>query len=133
MRYTVLIDGKRGAYGVAFPELPGCVAMGASVEEAIANAGDSLRDWVEVTEEHGGSIPAPRPVEAVRKDPDVVEALADGALLASVPLIRETGRPVKANLSIDEGVLKAIDQEAGPRKLTRSALIEMMARGYLLS
>jgi hypothetical protein len=61
----------------------------------------------------------------------VAEALAAGASLAVVPLVRETGKPVKANLSIDAGVLAAIDEEAARRKLTRSALVELMARRML--
>jgi hypothetical protein len=48
-----------------------------------------------------------------------------------VPLIRETGRPIKANLSIDSGVLAAIDEAAERRKLTRSGLIELMAKTAL--
>ncbi len=127
MRYTALIDGTRNAYGVVFPDLPGCVAMGRSVEDAIAHAADALRDWVEVLEASGGTVPGPRAVEALRSDPEVAAALADGATLASVPLVRETGRPVRANLSIDAGILKAIDDEAARRKLTRSALVELLA------
>jgi hypothetical protein len=48
-----------------------------------------------------------------------------------VPLVRETGKPVKANLSIDAGILAAIDEEAARRKLTRSGLVELMARRML--
>jgi len=34
-RYVVLIDqAEDGAYGVVFPDLPGCTAMGDTVEEA---------------------------------------------------------------------------------------------------
>ena len=42
-RYPALIDGEKGAYGVTFPDLPGIVAMGASVDEALANAEEALR------------------------------------------------------------------------------------------
>jgi len=42
-----LIDGEPGAYGVVFPELPGCIAMGDTVDEAIENAGEALRDWMD--------------------------------------------------------------------------------------
>lgn len=131
-RYVVLIDGKKGAYGITIPDLPGCTAMGRTVEEALTNAASAMRDWAEVTEESGSSTPKPRTLEAVTKDADVREALAEGAALASVPLIRETGRPVKANLSLDSGVLAAIDEEARRRKLTRSALIEAMAKTALI-
>jgi len=130
-RYITLIDGKSGAYGVVFPDLPGCTAMGRTMDDALANAADSLRDWAEVTEESGGKVPRPRSLEVLRRDPEVKAALAAGASLAAVPLVRETGKPVKANLSIDSGVLAAMDAEAQRRKLTRSAFVEMLARTML--
>ncbi len=129
--YTALFDGKAGAYGVYFPDLPGCTAMGATLEEAIVNAAEAMRDWVDATVQGGSAIPEPRKLEELLGDPEVAEALGKGALLRSVPLVRETGRPVKANLSIDAGVLAAIDAEAKRRKLTRSAFIELMARHAL--
>jgi len=130
-RYIALIDGKAGAYGVVFPDLPGCTAMGKTVEQALANAAESLRDWIEVTEANGEVPPAPRPLEKLRRDADVAAAFAGGATLAAVPLVRETGRPIKANLSIDSGILAAIDEEAARRRLTRSAFVEMIVRRML--
>ena len=130
-RYTALIDGQAGGYGVVFPDLLGCTAMGDTIDLALANAADSMRDWMEMTLESDGIIPAPRPLETLRVDPEVVAALAEGASLASVPLIRHFGKPAKANLSIDAGILSAIDEEAVRRKLTRSAFIELMARHAL--
>jgi predicted RNase H-like HicB family nuclease len=130
--YTALIDGKAGAYGVYFPDLPGCVAMGATIEEAVVNAAEAMRDWVDVTVESGGAIPEPRTIEALLADTEVHEDIVAGrALLRSVQLVRHSGRPAKANLSIDAGILAAIDAEAKRRKLTRSAFIELMARHAL--
>jgi predicted RNase H-like HicB family nuclease len=130
-RYIALIDGKAGAYGVVFPDLSGCTAMGKTMDEALANAAEALRDWAEITEEGGGKIPRPRSLEALRRDAEVRTALVGGAGLATIPLVRETGRPVKANLSIDSGVLAAMDEEAQRRNLTRSAFVEMLARTLL--
>ena len=132
-RYIGLIDGEDGAYGIHFPDLPGCVAMGKTVEGAIANAADALRDWIEVAEGRGpaGGISHPSPWATLRMRPDVVEALRDGATAVLVPLIRITGHSTKANLSIDEGILAAIDAEAGRRGLTRSGMVEVMAREML--
>ena len=130
-RYFALVDGNAGAYGVIFPDLPGCTAMGATMDSAIANAADAMRDWMDVTSECASSIPAPRPLEVLRLDAEVTAALAEGSSLASVPLVRATGRPAKANLSIDAGILSAIDSEAARRKLTRSAFIELMAKHAL--
>ncbi len=130
-RYIALIDGKAGNYGAVFPDLPGCAAMGKTMDEALANAADALRDWVEVTEENGGKVPHPRALEVLRRDVEVKRALVDGAGIATIPLVRETGKPVKANLSVDSGVLAAMDEEAQRRGLTRSALVEMLARTML--
>ncbi len=130
-RYVALIDGRAGDYGVVFPDLPGCTAMGKTMDEALAHAAKALRDWVEITEENKGKCPAPRNLETLKRDHDVKEALKSGAGLAVVPLVRETGKPVKANLSIDAGVLAALDEEASRRKLTRSAFVEMLARTML--
>ncbi|WP_243368882.1 type II toxin-antitoxin system HicB family antitoxin [Microvirga solisilvae] len=127
-RYTALIDGQAGAYGVVIPDLPGCTAMGKSIEEAIANAAEAMRDWADTIIDMGEAIPAPRPLEALRMDNDVMAHIREGATLASIPLVRETGRPAKANLSIDEGILRAIDAEAKRQNLTRSAYIELMAK-----
>ena len=80
MKYPVLIDGEDGAYGVVFPDLPGCVAMGATVDEALSNAEAAARDWVESMEAHGQSIPAP-------SAPEFVE-VESGSALASVSLVR---------------------------------------------
>ena len=126
-----LIDGEAGAYGIVFPDLPGCASMGATIEEVIANGADAMRLWVEVTEEGGEGVPAPRAFEALRGEAEVRLALSEGATVVLVPLIRVTGRSVKANLSIDEGVLAAIDEEAARRKLTRVGFIEVMAREML--
>ena len=130
-RYIALIDGKAGAYGVVFPDLPGCTAMGKTMDDALSHAAEVLRDWAEVMEEGGRKVPRPRALETLRRDSDVKSALAAGAGLATVALVRETGKPVKANLSIDSGVLAAMDEEAGRRSLTRSAFVEMLARTML--
>ena len=54
--------------------------------------------------------------------------LAKGAALAIVPLVLDAGRPAKANLSLDAGLLAAIDEAAAARGLTRSAFLASAAR-----
>ena len=38
VKYPAVIDGERGAYGVVIPDLSGAYAMGATVDEALADA-----------------------------------------------------------------------------------------------
>lgn len=128
IRYVALIDGEAGAYGVVIPDLPGCAAMGVSVEEAMVNAVDAMREWAEVVEETGGVVARARPIEAVRADPDVAEALVNGAILTTIAMVRHAGRPVKANLSLDAGVLATLDAEAKRHGLTRSAMVETLTK-----
>jgi hypothetical protein len=49
--------------------------------------------------------------------PEVAAELAHDAVLAIVPLVLDAGRPVKANLSLDAGLLAAIDEAAAARGL----------------
>jgi len=51
-----------------------------------------------------------------------------GGILAYVPIVLDAGRPVKANLSLDAGLLNAIDEAAERRGLTRSAFLASAAR-----
>jgi predicted RNase H-like HicB family nuclease len=117
-RYVALLDGEAGAYGVTVPDLPGCTSGGATTDEALRNAVEAVRLWAEDAIADGEELPTPRPAEALRADPEIAAALAEGAALAVVPLLLDAGRPAKANLSLDAGLLAAIDEAAEARGLT---------------
>ena len=55
------------AYLAATPELPGCVADGASPEEALANLRIVAEEWIAVAKEEGRKIPEPATVEDLEK------------------------------------------------------------------
>ena len=131
--YAALIDGACGAHGVSFPDAPGCTAMGKTMEEAIANAGRALAEWVSYAVASRLELPGVRPVDELRSDQEVVEQLAQGAAIAVVPLVMESGSLVRANLSIDSGLLAAIDEAAGRAGLTRSAFLAGAAKEKLLA
>jgi predicted RNase H-like HicB family nuclease len=101
MRYIALVDGKAGAYGMVVPDLPGCTSAGSTTDEALRNAVEAVRLWVEDAIDDGEVLPRPRSVEALRADPEIAVALTEGAALAIVPLLLDAGRPVRANLSLD--------------------------------
>ena len=68
--YPALMDGHEGAYGVVFPDLPGCVAMGYTVEGALNNARDAMKDWMEEMEKAGHYISPPSPPHSVEVPED---------------------------------------------------------------
>lgn len=119
-RYPALIDGESGAYGITFPDLPGIVAMGVSLDEAMINAEEALRDYALEAERDGVDVTPPSAIESVRPEA--------GSALVSIPLIRLSGRRVRANLTLDEGVAEFINSEARRRSMTRTAYVEWMAR-----
>ena len=127
-RYVVLVDGKPGAYGIVVPDLPGCTSGAANMDDALTNASEAIRLWAEDALAEGEKLPKPRTAEQIRKDKNVAEAPASGAALAVVPLIMDSGRPAKANLSLDSGLLSAIDEAAAARGLTRSSFLASAAR-----
>jgi predicted RNase H-like HicB family nuclease len=128
MRYIALVDGKAGAYGVVVPDLPGCTSAGSTTDEALRKAVEAVRLWVEDAIDDGEVVPPPRSVEALRADPEIAAALSEGAALAIVPLLLDAGRSVRANLSLDAGLLDAIDEAAKAHGLTRSAFLASAAR-----
>ena len=119
-RYPALIDGERGAYGVTFPDSPGIVAMENTLDDALVNVEEALRDYAVEAERDGAAIESPSAIESV--------TIPTGSAFVSVPLIRPSGRRVRTNLTLDEGVTKFIDDESKRRHMTRTAFVEWMAR-----
>jgi predicted RNase H-like HicB family nuclease len=48
------------AFVVRVPDLPGCMAHGATPAEAASNVQDAIELWIDVAREHGDPIPEPR-------------------------------------------------------------------------
>ena len=61
-RYTAFVDGEEGAYGVTFPDLPGIVAMGGTIGDALVHAEGALRDYVMETERDGAQVAEASPM-----------------------------------------------------------------------
>ena len=60
-QFTVrpLSKEEGGGYLVEYPDIPGCMSDGETVEEAIANGREALRDCVAVFQESGRKVPKP--------------------------------------------------------------------------
>lgn len=131
MRYTALIHKEPDtAYGVSFPDMPGCIAIGDTVDEAMASAVDALALHVRGIEADGERPSPPRTAEAILSDPTLADDL-EGAIIASVPLVRDLGSTTRINVSLDLGLLKAMDDEVRLRGQTRSAFIAGAVRKEL--
>ncbi len=60
LQYPVqFVTDPDGGYVAVFPDLPGCMTQGETLEEAAAMAEDARRGWIEVEYERGADIPLP--------------------------------------------------------------------------
>jgi predicted RNase H-like HicB family nuclease len=59
MRYAVVIEKAENNYSVYVPDLPGCVATGATAEEAEAEIREAIEFHIEGMREDGLPIPEP--------------------------------------------------------------------------
>jgi predicted RNase H-like HicB family nuclease len=61
-KYEIIIyrSDEDQAYIAEVPELPGCMADGASYQEALANAEVVIQEWIQTAKELGRPIPEPR-------------------------------------------------------------------------
>ena len=53
-------EDEGGGYLVTFPDLPGCIADGDTVEEAISEARDAFAAWMAAVQEDKGKMPVPK-------------------------------------------------------------------------
>jgi len=62
IRYELIVYWSQAdkAFVVEVPELPGCMADGATYQEAVANTEVVIREWIETAQELGREIPEPR-------------------------------------------------------------------------
>ena len=58
-RMEIVTDTAENGYAVRFPDLPGCLSCGDTLEDAIRNAEDCKRAWLAAALEDGIAIPEP--------------------------------------------------------------------------
>ena len=63
-------------YCVHFPDLPGCITAGRTLEEAREMAAEALALHLEGLAEDGDAIPAPSSADAILAHPDAGDAMA---------------------------------------------------------
>ena len=62
-RMEIVEDKEEGGYVVSFPELPGCITCGETIEAAVANAKDAKKEWLAAAIEDGIEIHDPEDLE----------------------------------------------------------------------
>jgi predicted RNase H-like HicB family nuclease len=130
MDHTIaLVHEDDGRFGVSFPDFPGAVTAGASLDDALRRAADTLNFHVAGMIEDGDPLPRVRTLSELRRH-KTFRADAKGALLAVIP-VELPGRAVRVNISMDERLLAAVDRAAAAAGENRSAFLAKAAKRRL--
>ena len=122
--YPAIVERAGGGFSVFFPDLPGCTSEGATMQEAVLNAEEALAGHLLVCAQYGDEVRDPTPLDQLESDEDVEEA---ARILVRV---ERPGKSVRLNITLDEGLVAAIDRVANNRSgfLAEAARHELAAR-----
>jgi predicted RNase H-like HicB family nuclease len=121
--YIALIHKDGGSdYGVSFPDFPGCVSAGSTLDEARLMGAEALALHVEGMTEDGEAVPEPSSLEAVMQNPENRDGVA-----ILIPLEAKV-RAVRINISVPEDALREIDRYAEDHGFTRSGFLTQAAK-----
>src|ERR1700682_5515254 len=117
---------SKSDFGVSFPDFPGCVTAGQTLDDARRMGEEALALHIGGMAEDGEAIPEPSTIDDVATDPAMKGAVA---FLVSVDL----EKTVRVNITAQESQINAIDRRAGEAGMTRSAYMVQSALGRHLT
>lgn len=125
MEYIAYLHKDKGSdYGVSFPDFPGCVTAGRTLEEARKMAVEALTLHMAGMIEDGEALPEPSTLDQLADDPAMQGAVA--FLVSAEP----PEKTVRVNITARESQIEAIDRLARKAGMTRSAyMVQSAVRG----
>lgn len=124
--YALVHKDEDSAFGIQFPDLPSVFSAADEEEDIIDNATQALRLWAE-----DEALPDPSAMDDLLARDEVKAELAQGAFLVRVSVIKDSGRTMRKNISLDQATWDAIDQAAARRDLNRSSFLATAARNEI--
>ncbi|MES2197213.1 MAG: type II toxin-antitoxin system HicB family antitoxin [Pseudomonadota bacterium] len=125
MRYYIaLIHKEEGSdYGVSFPDIPGVISAGSTLDEARAMAAEALAFHLEGLAEDGQAVPEPSSLEEVMANAENRDGVA-----VLIPSPADDVKSVRVNVTLPADVLNQIDQYAEKEGFTRSGFLAQAAK-----
>ena len=118
MEYIAYLHKDRKSdYGVSFPDFPGCVTAGKTLDEARRLAAEALSLHIEGMMEDREAIPEASTLDALAEDPAMSGAVA---FLVHVEV---ADKAVRFNITARRSQMAEIDRRARKEGMTRSAYI----------
>jgi predicted RNase H-like HicB family nuclease len=116
-------------FGISFPDFPGCITAGQSVDEAKDLAQEALTLHIQGMLEDGDQLPIPSKLEDIMAETDYADAVA--YLVVTVPEAKP--RTVRINITVPETTLKQIDAAAKKHGMSRSSFLVHVAQNAIHS
>lgn len=126
IEYIGLAERVKGGFTIFFSDFPGFGSEGNTLEGARKNAREGLIAHIELMIESGESIPKPSKMDDIINLPDT-----KGCIVLTVSIIAPKGKAQRINITIDQGLLNALDKAANDQHKNRSALIGEAAQRLL--
>jgi predicted RNase H-like HicB family nuclease len=117
--YTAILERTRTGFSIYFPDVPGCVSAGKTERETLKNAEEALSFHLGEMARAGEPIPGSS--DEIPPDPEV-EEYCRALIRVELP-----GKAVRLNITMDEGLVAAIDRVAS----NRSSFLADAARAAL--
>ncbi len=123
--YPAFIDKDEDSdFGVSFPDFPGCVSAGETLEEAMLGGQEALAGHLALMVADGDELPKPTPLEEVAREKET-----STVAITLIPVVLP-GRARRVNVTLDEALLEEIDQISNNRSgfLAEAARAELARR-----
>jgi predicted RNase H-like HicB family nuclease len=124
---AVVHKDPKSDFGVSFPDFPGCITAGSSIDEAKDMAHDALSLHIKGMMEDDENIPTPSKLEDIMDDPDY----ADAAAILIVSVSEAKPRSIRVNITVPEDMLRKIDTIARKRGMSRSSFLVHAAQNAI--
>ena len=126
---AVVHKDRKSDFGVSFPDFPGCITAGSTIDEAKDMAHEALSLHIKGMIEDGENIPAPSKLEDIMDDPDY----SDSAAILVVSVTKTKPRSVRVNITLPEDTLHKIDKAAQKKGMSRSSYLVHAAQNAISS
>ena len=126
--YIALIHKTpRSDYGVSFPDFPGCISAGKTIDDAKDMAKEALTGHIKTMLDYGEKIPNPSSLENVMANPENADAIAFLVITFTDPKPKR----VRVNITVPEKTLRKIDAMAKRRGMSRSSFLVHAAQNSI--
>lgn len=105
--YALVHHEKGSAFGISFPDVPGCFGAADREDDVIGAAQEALSLFAA----DGGVLPKARTLDALTKDREIAAELKSGAILIGVTLI-ESQRKRRYNIMLDPALSAETEKAA---------------------